>query len=141
MHCGGAVDAPPPERQSGPISDSQGSLRSLNSPAEILSLGGIVVMVIAAIIVASVVLAAEFIVGGVRIPGGFVFRVVGGNRWVASAIVGGIVGLVADTVFYSVSGHVFGMGIVAFAAGFVLAEGLVGRRFGRRPGAAASASG
>ena len=104
---------------------------------EILELGSLAVISIAAIIVTAIVSVAERLVSAVRIPGGLVFRVVGGNRWIASGIVGGIVGLVADLIFDGLVEHVPGSGIVSFAAGFLIAEALVGRRLGRHGSAEA----
>ncbi|HEV8698248.1 MAG TPA: hypothetical protein VGQ89_11190, partial [Candidatus Limnocylindrales bacterium] len=90
------------------------------------------------IVAAVVVSVAERQIPAVRLPRGTAYQVVGGNRWLASGIVGAIVGL---TVGLIVEGAVLGAWfgkwqasgpevVLCTALGFVVAEAIVGRRFG-----------
>ena len=91
------------------------------------------------VIVATVVVSiAENQVPAVRLPRGTAYQGVGGNRWLASGLVGAIVGLTVGMIveIAMISGGNFGkyLGsgleiVLCTALGFVVAEAIVGRRF------------
>jgi uncharacterized membrane protein len=89
------------------------------------------------IVATMVVSVAEHQIPAVRLPRGSAYQVVGGNRWLASGIVGAIVGLtlgliVEGAVFGDRFGEPLGSGaeiVLCTALGFVVAEAIVGRRF------------
>lgn len=91
---------------------------------------GELAVLITAITAVTVALVEQF-VPALRLPGGSAYRVVGGNRWAAAAILGAVVGLVIGFVvegayFQSMDG--LGLEIPLCAAlGFLVAELLVGR--------------
>jgi uncharacterized caspase-like protein len=81
----------------------------------------------------AVVTLAESQLPAVRLAGGDVYQIVGGNRFPAAAILGAVIGLTVGFAVYFVffqTTDVFALDIpICFAAGFVLAEAAVGRRF------------
>jgi hypothetical protein len=91
------------------------------------------------VIVATVVVSiAESQVPAVRLPRGTAYQGVGGNRWLASGLVGAIIGLTVGMIveIAMISGGNFGkyLGsgleiVLCTALGFVVAEAIVGRRF------------
>jgi uncharacterized caspase-like protein len=94
-----------------------------------------VVVVIAVTITVAI---AEKLWPAVRVPGGAAYRAVGGNRWVAAGILGAVagltVGLAAEYLYLTMKQETTsGLGWqapICAAIGFVIAEAIVGRRFG-----------
>ncbi len=91
-----------------------------------------------AIPVTVIVALVERQVPAVRLPGGAAWRVVRGNRWLASAIVGAVAGLVVglpvELAFVPKGVYSPGLDVLVFAVlGFVAAEAVVGRRIRPRP--------
>jgi hypothetical protein len=85
---------------------------------------------------AAIVTIAESQMPRLRLPDGDVYRIVGGNRYAAAAILGAVVALTVGLFEYFISDDMNRFGIEValwFAIGFVLAEALVGRRFIGRP--------
>jgi hypothetical protein len=86
-----------------------------------------------AFIATAIVTVAEAKLPAARLPGGDAYQVAGGNRFVAAAILGAIVGLTvgfAVYIFVLQTTDVIGFNIpICFAAGFVIAEAVVGHRF------------
>jgi hypothetical protein len=116
------------------IRESEGSLS--------VAIGGFIQVAFSLVFVATVVVTiVERQVPAVRLPRGRAYRVLRGNRWLASAIVGAIVGLafgliVERIVLGAYFGTFSGSGteiVLCTSLGFVVAEALVGRRFGGRP--------
>jgi hypothetical protein len=90
------------------------------------------------LVYATVIIAiAEKLVTAVRLPDGAAYRFVGGNRWLAAAVLGAITGLTVGlgVEYYYLTnkfGDALGIGWevpVCVAVGFVSAEAIVGRRF------------
>ena len=90
------------------------------------------------LVYATVIIAiAEKLATAVRLPDGGAYRFVGGNHWLAAAVLGAVTGLtVGLAVEYSYLTNKFGdsLGIgwevpVCVALGFVAAEAIVGRLF------------
>jgi hypothetical protein len=80
----------------------------------------------------AIVTVAESQVPALRLPDGDVYRIVGGNRFAAAALLGAIVALTVGLFEYVISDRLGAYGIevvFCFAFGFVLAEAAVGRRF------------
>jgi uncharacterized caspase-like protein len=75
-------------------------------------------------IAAAAILVVEKLVGALRVPNGAAYRIVGHNRWIVSAALGLVVGLIMmvgiapDELIYA----------AFFVFGFVVAEAIVGRR-------------
>ena len=91
-----------------------------------------------AFIAIAIVTVAESQVPAVRLPDGDAYRIVGGNRFAAAAILGAIVGPDGRVrrlpSFVIKTTDVIGFEIpICFAVGFVIAEAIVGRRFGGSP--------
>ena len=94
------------------------------------------------------VAVAENFLPAIHLPGGAAYRLVGGNRWVASALLGAVVGVTVGLIVqilyltsrFGSTGD-FGPDIVICPAiGFVVAELIVGRRFGGKREAPAVAA-
>jgi hypothetical protein len=92
-----------------------------------------------AIAMAVAVTLAEGLLPAVRVPGGSIYRAVGGNRWTATAIQGAVTGatvgfgvtVLAKEWLFSLDTAV----LLAFfgATSFLIAEAVLGRLFRRRP--------
>jgi uncharacterized caspase-like protein len=121
--------------------------KNLEDPAVVNGLATVfgdmsVVIVIAAIVVVAI---AERLWPAIRVPGGGAYGAVGGNRWIAAAVLGAVTGLIAimpvEYLYITVKPvHIDPLRWeVPFCAaiGFVVAEAIVGRRFrGHREGPA-----
>ena len=87
-----------------------------------------------AFITTAIVTVGEAQVPAVRLPGGDAYQIVGGNRFRAAAVLGAAVGLtVAPVVYFIFIGYTDRYGIqipICLAVGFLLAEAVVGHRFG-----------
>ncbi len=76
------------------------------------------------------VTVAESLVPRLRLPDGDVYRVVGGNRFAAAALLGVVVALTVALFEYTISDMPFGLEVfLTFAVGFVIAEAIFGHRF------------
>ena len=93
---------------------------------ELIGMGGAITF-----ISVSIVTVAESQVPRLRLPDGDAYRIVGGNRFAAAALLGVVVALTVALFEYTISSKTFGFNVVlTFAVGFVIAEAVVGRRFG-----------
>ncbi len=84
----------------------------------------------------AIVTVAESQVPALRLPDGDVYRIVGGNRFAAAAVLGAIVALTVGVFEYVISDRMGAYGLevaFCFAVGFVLAEAVVGHRFTGSP--------
>jgi len=89
-----------------------------------------------AFITVAIVTVAESKVSALRLPDGDVYRIVGGNRFAAAAILGVVVALTVGLFEYAISSDLDQFGfqvLLTFAVGFVIAEAVVGRRFTGSP--------
>jgi uncharacterized caspase-like protein len=104
----------------------------------LIRLGGWIVLITVAIVT-----LAESQVPALRLPDGDIYRIVGGNRFAAAAVLGVVVALTVALFEYWISerlDHLGFQGVLLFAAGFVIAEAVVGRRFRGNPKTDASAA-
>ena len=92
----------------------------------LVELGGWVTFISVAIVT-----VAESQAPRLRLPDGYVYQIVGGNQFAASAVLGAVVSLaIGLPVFTLIGGLPWEVTIVlCFAIGFVIAEAAVGRRF------------
>jgi hypothetical protein len=84
-------------------------------------------------IAVAIVTVAESQVPRLRLPDGDAYRIVGGNRFAAAAVLGVIVALTVALFEYVISDKLYRYGVevvFCFAIGFILAEVAVGNRFG-----------
>jgi len=95
---------------------------------ELIGMGGAITF-----IAVSIVTVAEAQAPRLRLPDGDAYRIVGGNRFAAAAVLGVVVALTVALFEYLISDKSYRFKfdvVICFAAGFVLAEAVVGRRFG-----------